>query len=1679
MAFGIKYSSSFDVVERPQGITATYSLTFSKEGYTGSIVPLRFFGSNSVVSKISNDSIVGISTKRLDIEILEDIDLSELQIAYPREWKVQFYKTVGSTTTLEFAGWLMPTAAQTNYKDGLKYVRLEASDGLSNLKNFPFVDDSEFYYENIKSIFEIIRLCLLKTGLDLNINTINNTFANGNDTASTAEAMKQRYLDMDLFRGENEPLNTYNVLQDMINTEMCRLYQEDGEWWIENLSEKKTGYVTARKYQSNGTFISGGTLDLRISAVHKSNYQPFDGGISNVMPIKWAKVEHKLGKFKNRLLNRDLNTFSAGSFGNWTTNGITVERVGDGTTGNAYGIKINGFEVEDEDSTEKYIYQTISFPNLDDALNFNLIFKGQAFIKDVDHALIECELTIDLESFEEQGVGYPTATNVFGLSEGGEWVLNGENLILENKDINGFSKKTVKPWDITSKRIGGITFTFGNPTGNRTLLKTGWQKAVTGIFIKIKLKKGVGELEPYPGETKASSVIYKNLSLSWVNADTNLNLKEVHYKATQPDYAPNDETITAIYGDYLDGSNLSTIKDASGNLTSLWTSENSNTLQNFHKHGAMNILRNLGATPKVYDGSIRGLIKYRHSVLMAGITNRAYITSFTYNYGSTEADVRIVEHGIGIVPAIKKTGVLSDGTEISMVDDSPPSPVMGNGVGGGSANGGPFNIYSWIRQLLSGIQDKTNDNKIINVYWGDIEPKDAFDFGSIVRRADKLAIGSADDGNIEIGNKDNQTLVEVLGGKIKVGKNLLYDKSITDGEGDIIKQLGVDSDFQVDGRLEVVGGISLGQDGILITKELGVDGKVFGQIDAENELKLIAPVVNVTNILGINQIIGIDGNPITANAPIYFNQPIYVQPSNNPNSPITNAQFDVALAAYDFGNIRIYSPVRAASNGISTTLFGEQTIDGIALVDGDKFLEKDNADPKLNYIYIVKAGAAWLRVSDLPNNTIKGIQVQVTEGGLINKGGIFVNTNDTEVTVGVTNITFRQSYQNVLNPYAASLAANNQVFQGSNKFDGKLEVRTPLTGTEAANMAFVVDKVAELNAIVTTNYWSKKNNYGIGTSSNNAFELYVNNIKEAQLNAGGRLTGLKGIHINDDVFTAPFASNSYANYYGATIRDNVHVGSLGGTSKILYSLDLVRGSTSGYRAGVRFGSYNAGGGISNFYYGIEYSTSEKLLIGRYLSSTMDGTATSLDVTKSITVNSNGLVGFGVDPTERVDIFGNIKVSGVYKPSGNAPASGNMFLVSDGTTANKYMNFGEFGQFQTHEQFANISALPWGANFVNGTDTDLPNDGLQAHVLKMSIGSEYSEQATYLAIPRPFGNYFDGQIYVRGVYGSVDSGWISVGGGNFRDYDFDEYEATIQYHGYFYNNTPDGREGFIGFNRLDGGVVLEYKYTEIDSNVTTTYRNIMNYDGRLCYQIDNGEAKRYALLEEVGTGGVGVTYTPIEPIYFSGTQIGVRTASASQIGVLTAADWSTFNNKQNTLVKADATHDGYLSKEDWAAFSAGTGGATYTFAEPLYFNGSDINIRTASASQIGVLSSSKFSEFDAKLGQGSTVTSFLNFADDKNLYFGYVDEFTHGARISHNASDATFYLGTQNSNIFMYAYGTGKNITLASSQGYIKFDANRFLFRKGATTDIEIDMSGFATGKVLKATSSTKAEWMTP
>jgi hypothetical protein len=99
--------------------------------------------------------------------------------------------------------------------------------------------------------------------------------------------------------------------------------------------------------------------------------------------------------------------------------------------------------------------------------------------------------------------------------------------------------------------------------------------------------------------------------------------------------------------------------------------------------------------------------------------------------------------------------------------------------------------------------------------------------------------------------------------------------------------------------------------------------------------------------------------------------------------------------------------VRAASTANIATLSGPMTLDGVALVAGDRVLVKDQTTASQNGIYVVAAGA-WARSTDAD---VWGELVSAyvfVESGTVNADMGYLATVDPGGTLGTTAITFVQ-----------------------------------------------------------------------------------------------------------------------------------------------------------------------------------------------------------------------------------------------------------------------------------------------------------------------------------------------------------------------------------------------------------------------------------------------------------------------------------------------------------------------------------------------------------------------------------------------------------------------------------------------------------------------------------------------
>lgn len=103
--------------------------------------------------------------------------------------------------------------------------------------------------------------------------------------------------------------------------------------------------------------------------------------------------------------------------------------------------------------------------------------------------------------------------------------------------------------------------------------------------------------------------------------------------------------------------------------------------------------------------------------------------------------------------------------------------------------------------------------------------------------------------------------------------------------------------------------------------------------------------------------------------------------------------------------VALKSPCRAAST-TNLTLSGEQTVDTIALVDGDRVLAKDQTTSADKGIYIVRTGA-WERAPDWDGDgdVVTGTLVFVPTGST-NALKLFRVSTTGDIVIGTTAITF-------------------------------------------------------------------------------------------------------------------------------------------------------------------------------------------------------------------------------------------------------------------------------------------------------------------------------------------------------------------------------------------------------------------------------------------------------------------------------------------------------------------------------------------------------------------------------------------------------------------------------------------------------------------------------------------------
>jgi hypothetical protein len=159
--------------------------------------------------------------------------------------------------------------------------------------------------------------------------------------------------------------------------------------------------------------------------------------------------------------------------------------------------------------------------------------------------------------------------------------------------------------------------------------------------------------------------------------------------------------------------------------------------------------------------------------------------------------------------------------------------------------------------------------------------------------------------------------------------------------------------------------------------------------------------------------------------------------------------------------------VRAASAGANLTLSGTQTVDGIALVAGDRVLVKDQTTTSANGIYVVASGA-WTRSTDADAWTELPSAYVWVEVGTANADTAWVCTADQGGTLNTTAVTWVQFSA------AGSAIAGAGLTKTGNTFDVIGTANRILVNPDSVDIASTYVGQSSITTLgtVTTGVWN-------------------------------------------------------------------------------------------------------------------------------------------------------------------------------------------------------------------------------------------------------------------------------------------------------------------------------------------------------------------------------------------------------------------------------------------------------------------------------------------------------------------------------------------------------------------------------------------------------------------------------
>lgn len=299
------------------------------DSFTGLVTTLKGSGGQSMMLDYSGatDDHFGVfikSTLTLNVLFENNIDINQLQNAADKTYRIE----VQRNNVLYWVGYMLSEGIQQPMKSDAYVLSLEATCGLD------FLQYMNYIHNNLPGVDGLPNRCpmnyirqILFSQSNLNVmlpvrwtNNLQCSVYEGQDVFVGGVRWSPRGEGFSSFQPEAENKKNAYILEGILKSMQCRIYQANGKWNIRRIPDYFNGAFNYKQIPGTlGTINYTSSNEVIAKRIGEGGY-PFileDALLTNVPGIKSSKITYDSDKRENILPNGDLDLVSTGSFLYW------------------------------------------------------------------------------------------------------------------------------------------------------------------------------------------------------------------------------------------------------------------------------------------------------------------------------------------------------------------------------------------------------------------------------------------------------------------------------------------------------------------------------------------------------------------------------------------------------------------------------------------------------------------------------------------------------------------------------------------------------------------------------------------------------------------------------------------------------------------------------------------------------------------------------------------------------------------------------------------------------------------------------------------------------------------------------------------------------------------------------------------------------------------------------------------------------------------------------------------------------------------------------------------------------------------------------------------------------------------------------------------------------------------